>query len=39
MVSGGLKPVADDSGKGNSPFATAFLDALRSNANVMDGTR
>ena len=39
LVSGGLEPVADDSGKGNSPFATAFLDALRNNADVIDGTR
>ena len=39
MVSGGLEPVADDTGKGNSPFATAFLDALRNNPDVIDGTR
>lgn len=39
MVSGGLEPVADDDGKGNSPFATAFLDSLRSNDSVIDGTR
>ena len=39
MVSGGLEPVANDSGKGNSPFATAFLAALRNNADVIDGTR
>ena len=39
LVSGGLEPVADDSGKGNSPFAAAFLEALRNNADVLDGTR
>ena len=39
MVSGGLEPVADDSSHGNSPFATAFLDALRKNPDVIDGTR
>ncbi|MCH7938095.1 MAG: caspase family protein [Proteobacteria bacterium] len=39
MVSGGLEPVADDTGKGNSPFATALLDALRKNPDVIDGTR
>jgi hypothetical protein len=39
MVSGGLEPVADNSGKGNSPFATAFLDALRNNTDVIDGTQ
>ena len=39
LVSGGLEPVADGSGKGNSPFAAAFLDALRGNPDVIDGTR
>ena len=39
LVSGGLEPVADKGGEGNSPFATAFLDALRANADVIDGTR
>jgi|GEM_PF-3569509 len=39
MVSGGLEPVADDTGSGNSPFATAFLNALRDNPDVIDGTR
>ena len=39
MVSGGLEPVADAGGKGNSPFATALLDALSKNADVIDGTQ
>lgn len=39
MVSGGLEPVADDSGSGNSPFAKAFIDALSKNKDVIDGTR
>jgi hypothetical protein len=39
MVSGGLEPVADDGGTGNSPFAKAFLDALSNNTNIVDGTR
>ena len=39
IVSGGLEPVADNGGKGNSPFAKAFLDALANNTDVIDGTR
>jgi hypothetical protein len=39
MVSGGLEPVADDSGSGHSPFANAFMDALKKNPGVIDGTR
>jgi hypothetical protein len=39
MVSGGLEPVADDAGGGNSPFAKAFIDALKNNKSVIDGTR
>jgi hypothetical protein len=39
MVSGGLEPVVDDSGGGHSPFATAFMAALRKNTGVIDGTR
>jgi hypothetical protein len=39
MVSGGLEPVADDGGDGNSPFARAFLSALTDNPDVIDGTR
>ena len=37
LVSGGLEPVFD--GKGlHSPFAKAFLDVLKSNEAIMDGT-
>ena len=39
MVSGGLEPVADDAGGGNSPFAKAFVTALQRNQSVIDGTR
>lgn len=39
MVSGGLEPVADSDGDGHSPFARAFLSALRGNTGVMDGTK
>lgn len=39
LSSGGLEPVADSGGRGNhSVFASAFLDALRENTGVMDGT-
>ena len=37
MVSGGLEPVADDAGSGNSPFAKAFMTALKANQGVIDG--
>ncbi|OSM04330.1 putative peptidase C14 caspase catalytic subunit p20 [Magnetofaba australis IT-1] len=38
LASGGLEPVADAGGKmGHSVFASAFLEALRDNAGVMDG--
>ena len=37
LTSGGLEPVRDDGGKDHSLFATAFLDALRSNEDVMEG--
>ena len=36
MVSGGLEPVADGNGN-NSPFAKAFISALRSNVSIMAG--
>lgn len=39
MVSGGLEPVIDDAGDGHSPFARAFMNALKANADVIDGTR
>jgi len=35
ITSGGLEPVADKGGSGHSPFAKAFIDALRSNASVL----
>ena len=38
LTSGGLEPVADIGGGGHSPFATAFIGALKGNAAVMDGT-
>ena len=37
MVSGGLEPVIDSGGGGNSVFAKAFLDALTENQTVIDG--
>ena len=38
ITSGGLEPVADKGGGENSPFAKAFIDTLRDNGSVMDGT-
>jgi hypothetical protein len=38
ITSGGSEPVADKGGSGHSPFAKAFIDALRDNRSVMDGT-
>ena len=39
LSSGGLEPVSDSGGKGNhSVFASAFIDALRENTGIMDGT-
>jgi peptidoglycan hydrolase-like protein with peptidoglycan-binding domain len=37
LTSGGLEPVLDGGGGGNSVFAEAFLGALRGNAGVIDG--
>jgi len=38
LVSGGLEPVTDSGGSGgHSVFARAFLDALKSNTQVMEG--
>jgi uncharacterized caspase-like protein len=37
LSSGGLEPVMDGGGQGHSVFAKAFIDALRENADVMDG--
>ncbi len=40
ITSGGLEPVEDGSGNADhSPFATAFLDALKANNDVLDGTK
>ena len=39
ITSGGLEPVADKGGGGHSPFAKAFLDALKGNNAIMDGTQ
>lgn len=39
LVSGGLEPVADQGGGGNSPFAGAFITALKNNDRVIDGTK
>ena len=39
ISSGGLEPVLDSGGKdGHSVFASAFLNALKGNRGVMDGT-
>ncbi len=38
LTSGGLEPVSDVGGSGHSVFARAFLEALRSNADVTDVT-
>lgn len=38
LTSGGLEPVVDGGGEGHSVFAKAFLDALRENTGIMDGT-
>ncbi|MCH7935709.1 MAG: caspase family protein [Proteobacteria bacterium] len=38
LTSGGLEPVVDMGGSGHSPFAKAFMDVLRDNASVIDGT-
>ncbi|MBL7178731.1 MAG: caspase family protein [Desulfobacterales bacterium] len=40
MASGGLEPVADSGGKGqHSVFTSAFLEVLRENDGVIDGTQ
>ena len=39
LTSGGLEPVADKGGGNHSPFAKAFLDVLKNNDSVMDGTQ
>ena len=40
ISSGGIEPVIDSGGVGmHSVFATAFLDALRDNKDIMDGAQ
>ncbi len=40
LVSGGLEPVADKGSGGHSPFANAFIRALKENSDfVLDGTQ
>ncbi len=39
LVSGGLEPVADSDGSGHSPFARVFINTLKGNTSVMDGTQ
>lgn len=39
LTSGGLEPVIDTGSDGHSVFANAFLNALRKNAAVIDGTQ
>ncbi len=40
ISSGGLEPVVDSGGKGNhSVFASAFIEALSENTDIMDGTQ
>ncbi|UCD27444.1 MAG: ankyrin repeat domain-containing protein [Planctomycetota bacterium] len=40
LSSGGLEPVIDSGGEGNhSVFASAFIEALKENPQVMDGTQ
>ena len=39
IASGGLEPVSDSGGKGDhSVFATAFIEALKTNQKIIDGT-
>ena len=39
ITSGGLEPIADNSGGKNSPFATVFLKVLNTNGGVLEGTQ
>jgi hypothetical protein len=39
LTSGGIEPVADSDGTGHSPFARVFLDVLKNNKGVIDGTQ
>jgi hypothetical protein len=38
ITSGGLEPFVDSSGSRNSPFAAAFISALRQKETILDGT-
>ncbi len=38
LTSGGLEPVIDDGGSGHSVFAKAFIETLKGNEGIMDGT-
>jgi uncharacterized caspase-like protein len=38
LTSGGLEPVSDGGGGGHSVFALAFINALKKNDRIMDGT-
>ena len=39
ITSGEMEPVVDSAGGKHSTFAAVFLDTLRSNKGVMDGTQ
>ena len=39
LTSGGLEPVSDSGGGKHSPFAAAFIDVLKANTSVIDGTQ
>jgi hypothetical protein len=39
ITSGGLEPVADKGDSGHSPFASVFLDILKGNNGILDGTQ
>ena len=38
LTSGGLEPVADGGGSGHSAFALAFLNSLRDNNRILEGS-
>ena len=38
ITSGGLEPVVDKGKSGHSPFANAFISALRQNISIVEGT-
>ncbi len=39
LTSGGVEPVLDEGGQGHSVFARAFLEALKKNTGILEGTR